>query len=361
MRLDELILSSKISYRIGRHLLFWLVCVWLFHIQNDERTLLYDGSSLPAFIFSVYAFLYYLSPFLKQKKFIRFGFGFLIICIITLLLSYLGSYLCFTIWSKGDIPDKKMGFLFEMGRWNQAMAIWMGVVAMGIKATKDSYTEQMETMALAKQKARNELQLEKANLYPEFILQALDNLQLKIKKGAPESPGLVMNLSDSLSYILYDSQNELVELDKELVMVNNIMAFKKMNWAERFTTQLTIIGNPKNKFIPPLALFKLIENLFEIITNEPESSGKVQISIKIENDSLTFTLTNIFESGQDKWESRLATFREQINKRHNESYEFIIAGQESRYSISFKLPLTVFLYPGENRMSPSIPNENVLA
>ena len=88
MFLSEIIFSNKALCRITRHLVFWLVYTIFFYLQSlvpEVITVLYHSNAfyvawvsvycfLPACIFSVYVFLYFLLPaYLQKKKFIQFS------------------------------------------------------------------------------------------------------------------------------------------------------------------------------------------------------------------------------------------------------------------------------------------------
>lgn len=373
MTIQNFIFSNKMSDRLARHLCFWFGYAWLFHFQNDNRTLLYLGSFLPACVLAVYLALIWLMPLLKQKRYIVFSMGGLVLFAVTLWLNYFTSSQFF-YWSyqlygffEKVVPDN---MIFGLALHNQTIAMSLGGIAIGIKATKDWYIEQKQTADLEKLKALNELKLEKANLYPKFIFQALNSLQRKLEEGADESPVVLMKLSDTLSYILYDSQVEFIELKKELAMVMVIIEFKKLNWAGKFTINHNISGDPSEKFIVPLTLFRLIENLFQIIENEEEGKegyeGLVEVQFKNEIglDYLFFQLMGVYscESDEvDSWKKMVDKIRGRLNGLYFGACEFNVANEECMYSISLKLRLTGSLRPAHNLLNPSKTNEDVLA
>jgi sensor histidine kinase YesM len=359
MTLNALILSDKTRERVIRHLLFLCAYSWLFHFQNDNRTLLYAACFLPACILAAYSFVYILLPFLKKKKYSRFVFGLLIIYLTTMLLAYAGSTVFF-IWWDGPVTGV---MIFGVALHNQIIAMCVGVVALGIKTTKNLYVRQKENLALQKQKVRNELRLEKANLYPEFILQALNSLQLKIMSGAAESPTLLLKLSDTLSYILYESQDDLIALDKELMMVKNIIEFKKISYASHCAIRFSVVGDLDNKCITPLTLFRLIENLFQMIGNE-EGPIEADIKISIEDEFLFFKLICVYsleKDGVDDWENLVIKVQTTINRVHQGACELKVAEDERAYSIFLTLGLSGPHNPTKRKLTHNQISDNVLA
>ena len=337
MTINDLIFSNRNRERVSRHVLFLLAYSWMFHFQNDNRTLLYAASFLPSCILAVYGVIYFLLPFVKKKKYGRFALGMCGLYLVTLMLDVFGSYLFFTDW---DWPvSNKM--IVGLAIHNHVIAMFMGGVALGIKATKNWYIRHQENLELEKQKVRRELSLERANLYPEFILQTLASLQVKIASGANESPAFLLKLSDTLSYILYDSQDDLIALEQELSMVRNIVDLKKMNCAGRPLIHLSVHGDCGNKYIAPLTLFRLTQSLLQIITNDDLS--EVNIKIDIEGDSLFFRLIGTYSFEQDMahyWQTLLTKIRKQLKGIYPDAYELKVAEDENAFSLSRRQGIT---------------------
>lgn len=340
MTINDLIFSNRNRERLSRHMLFLVGYSMVFHFQNDNRTFLYGACFLPPCILAVYGFIYFLLPILKKKKYGRFALGMLVLYLATLVLGVFGSYLFFTDWD-GPVSNK---MIVGLAIHNHVIAMFMGVVALGIKATKNWYNRHRENLELEKQKVRRELSLERANLYPEFILQALTSLQMKIANGANESPAFLLKLSDMMSYILYDSQDDQIALDKELSMVRNIVDFKKMNGAAISVTHLSVNGDCGNKYITPLTMFRLTQNLLQIMTNDEKVLTEVNIKIDIEDDSLFFRLIGTYSFEQDMvdyWQTLLTKIRNQLKGIYLDAYELKVAEDEHAFSLLLRQGITL--------------------
>jgi two-component system LytT family sensor kinase len=340
MTTRQLILSNNTSYRLLRHVLALWLYAFLFHISNNNRTLLYLACYLPACILSAYVFSYLLLPFLKLKKYIGFAVGFAVIFIITLLINYYTSLVFFANWGGNPFaPNMVLGLAF----FNQTNALCIGGIAMGMKATKNWYILQKENQIRERQKAINELKLEKANLYPEFILQTLNNIHTKIEVGAVESPSLIMKMSDILGYMLYESQNDFIALERELNMVKDFVDLRKMNWPVTFI-RLSITGHQENKYIVPLTMFRLLQNLFQTIDHQAKALEEVLIKINIKNESLFFRLTGIYSdepSDLENWKRTVTAMRCQLEGIYHEVVDLEVEEDEYVYSISLKVVLAI--------------------
>lgn len=333
MTIESIVLSNKLPDRLTRHLLFWVGYLVLFQFQNDNRTLLYVACYMPACIICVYGFGHILITLPKKKKYIEFALGAMVIFTITLIINYYTSKIFFANWG-GD--EFRQSMVFGLAVHNQVIAISLGGITMGIKATKNWYFKQRKNAALERTKYLNQIKLEKASLYPEIILQALRSLQVEIEKSSDESPALLVKLSDLLSYLLYDSQDERIELKREISMVKALIGFKKLQLDEKHALSFSELGNDENKFIVPLTLFKYFQDLMNITENNGKGLLESNVRIEIENESVYFEMTAIYLCGPEDllhWRSIIANTESQLEKVNYGASELKVDNEECMLSI----------------------------
>jgi two-component system LytT family sensor kinase len=333
----NLILSKEKKYVAFRHLLFWILYGTLFHIQNNNRTLLYLICFLPACVTIVYALLYAVLPLIQNKRYALAVSAGTMAYVTSLLLNFIGSYLFFQTW-EDEVPNRMIAGL---ALHNHILALCMGGVAFGLKAMKSWYLKQIENLALAKLKAQNELKLEKANLYPEFILQALTSLLDKVVKRTIDSPDLLLKLSDTLSYILYDSQVELIQLEKELIMVRNIVMFRAMQWSS-CNIQFVTGGISTDRYVAPLAVFRMVENIFRVVGVETEVPTDVDMRIGIEDEYLNVSVViqySLDRHDRPGFESIVRKMKKHIEDTYNHHGEAFEMGR-GQCSVSVTLPIS---------------------
>ena len=82
-----------------------------------------------------------------------------------------------------------------------------------------SRLQQRENERLAKQKLATELQLLKTSIHPRFLFHSLHTVQRYINNSPSQSSALILELSDLLSYVLYEKDENWVELEKELEII----------------------------------------------------------------------------------------------------------------------------------------------
>nr|WP_305050716.1 histidine kinase [Elizabethkingia bruuniana] len=86
---------------------------------------------------------------------------------------------------------------------------------------------QQQKMEVEIQNINMEKNFLKAQLNPHFLFNTLNNLySLAIKKDN-QTPEVILNLSEMMSYTLYESNTEKVSLDKELDFIKNYFELEK--------------------------------------------------------------------------------------------------------------------------------------
>ena len=301
MTKHDFIFSDKTSHRIARHLIFWFAFALIFSIQSfgdplagfitkDSvmHVLETDMCFLPFCILSAYIFSNFLFPvFLKKKKYAAFITGFLLVVALGVWIDYYAANLYFHLASVNTLTFGQKVMVDYNFVWS---AILGAGVVLGIKLAKNWYQQQNENLLLAKQKANTELKLLKARIHPDFLFKSLDDIYKKINSGSSTSPLMILKLSEVLSYLLYESDQELVALENELTSVNDFISISKLIMTDN-PVSIKIIGDTANEFIVPLLLLSVIQNTFAVLFMDEKARLKTAIAISVEDDLLTLMLS----------------------------------------------------------------------
>ena len=348
MTQHEFIFSNKLSHRITRHLIFWFVFGLIFAIQGFgdplggfitetalSRTLKLTLFNLPFCIISVYIFSSFLFPFLKKQKYASFIAGFVLMVALGVGINYFVSAWFFKLISVNNITFPQR--ILVSCTW-----VWLGIVPggliLGFKLAKHWYQQKNENLLLAKQKANTELKLLKARIHPDFLFKTLDDIYKKINSGSNKSPLLILKLSEMLSYLLYESDQELAPLEKELIAVNDFISISKLTEPVR-AVSLKIIGNQDNKLIPPLLLLTLIQNSFPVIFTYEKERIKTTIIISVEDNLLTLILSLQYLKKDDSYIDNFKAFLQSEQRRINllfpeNNYILELFNQENKVELS---------------------------
>ena len=151
---------------------------------------------------------------------------------------------------------------------------------------------QYASMLIAnREKAQNELSALKAQINPHFLFNNLNTIYALALKGDERTKDVILQLSDFLRYVLYDTTSEIIELEKEIEIIKTYVGLQR----ERINQDITqIILNVKGDFkgavISPLLLLPLAENCFK--HGIGKEKGVIQIDMEYDNNMLLFGTTN---------------------------------------------------------------------
>lgn len=161
---------------------------------------------------------------------------------------------------------------------------------------------QVYSKSLHVEKENSELQIQnvnmerdflKAQLNPHFLFNTLNNLYgLSIKKD-DKMPEIIVNLSDTMSYTLYESNAERVPLFKEVEFIRNYVELEKMRYSDskKIHVDLPSEHECNGKLIAPLLSFTLIENAFKYGLKSREG-GFLNLKVEINDNKVSFKIEN---------------------------------------------------------------------
>lgn len=87
-----------------------------------------------------------------------------------------------------------------------------------------------------------------------------------------------MQLSDFLRYVIRDTKNNLVELEKEIAYIQNYIDLQQSRLRDSVEVNFALDGQVAGQKVVPLILFSFIENAFKHGVN-PEEESKIDIKI----------------------------------------------------------------------------------
>lgn len=234
----------------------------------------------------------------------------------------------------------------------------------GIKLSKKWLQKQRENEALAQQKIASELQLLKIQINPRFLFHSLNTVKQHILINSPQSPKLILQVADLLSYILYESDQPYVALEKEIGIIKDYIALEENTVGGSLPINIKITGDTGGKNITPLILLSVVEAGFEYFLERAEQEFTLMLDIEIAETHLNLLLEytsfnhNFFEPFD--LNEKFSGTRRQLHNLYPGSYQFNIESIPGKVSILLKnLPVHMSSSPTEVLQTTSITYENV--
>lgn len=313
---------ARPTIRISLHLLFWAVLFVIKLYLTNVSFNVYKSFPLAAYLLLtlistiVLASFYYVAvygilPILHKRRY-AIGITYLLVALVcyTVLDSYLEILIINTCEGcKGILNHENAAYAayLERGLINIILTRLLGLgtpilllfalcIPFSIKMAIQSFRSNIRALELAKENLQLEFNFLKAQLNPHFLFNAMNNIYGLILSGDKEkSAGLVSRLSELLRYTLYDSNEDLMPIEKELKLISDYIELEKVRLNDtkvNFKWQL----DHNDYHIAPLLLMPLIDNAFKY--NNDEEGSYIDIFLDVLQGRFRFTIENGIGEGQ---------------------------------------------------------------
>lgn len=365
MQQHPFIFSDERKYRIRRHLAFWIFW-WIFQAflysfivakNNGEWAKRFQLSMVEslvylfAHIFLAYSLMYLVIPrfLLRQRYWLT------IIITALLFVATAGISVSLSIYILDPLRLTIFNGLFADTFRNSSVniflslmaglrgAITIGGIAAAIKLMKYWYLKEQRNMQLQKENMTSQLQLLKAQVHPHFLFNTLNNIYSYTQSNSPKAAQMVSGLSDLLRYMLYECNQPLAPLSKELQMVKDYINLEQIRYGNKLELHLELPDNTKGLYIAPLLLLPLIENCFKHGTSHMLEQPWINLQVSIREQQLTMKLINgkVNVTPEDKNHSGIGiqNVQQRLSLLYAGKHELTITNEEEVFIVKLKVKL----------------------
>jgi len=276
--------------RIFQHVLFWsmsfLILTNIFKVSAEIKRidLIYTAIfHVPVFLI-VYLNLRLLFPvFLEKGKYFLYG-------ISVLVLTALGAgfyIILFDSWI--DYIFSGYYFIAYYGFFDISLyfVIYIFVTSLLRLARGWFHLQEIE-----KEKTVAELKALKSQINPHFLFNSLNSIYSLARKNSSQVPEKVIQLSDLMRHIIYDSDVEFILLPKEIDMIRNYIELQNLRTPENEKIELEVTGEIEGKKVAPLIFLPFVENSFKHGLKSGAENPIVKMKIEVFENNLVFEIEN---------------------------------------------------------------------
>lgn len=337
------------------HASVWLVLcgfpVLMAFAGRTQQTLTWDFYVRFVIMLSSILVVFYLNYLLFVERFLfTKKMAFFILCNVVLIIGIIGL----VHFAMELLPEPanrherrehvsegmmRLGFFL----WNSMIYVFTIVVSVAFRATSSWHKVEAQRKELERSRTEAELQNLKSQLNPHFLFNTLNNIYSLIAFDTEKAQEAVHDLSRLLRYVMYDSSQPMVTLEKEMDFVRNYMELMRIRLPEHVRLETCIQLETPETLIAPLLCISLIENAFKhgVSNNKPSYIG---IDIRQENKEVICNILNSYypkNTDRDKSGSGigLSNLEKRLSLLYPGKYQFTY-GQEGDHYRSF-LSITV--------------------
>lgn len=299
-------IKNWFSKEAAIHLLLWVLYFVVIAYQKNRMSLRFGGPSHLQLVDFVFALNYFLVILLINYQLLtRFFYRkryaiFILLSVLAMAIAVLiEEFVLEQIFFPGSNRAKNFaGFLPNMLEIGPTIIFFVGFKLAWDNLKKQSALEQVE-----KEKTESQLQFLKSQLNPHFLFNNLNNLYSYAQENSPKTPEIIMQLSAIMRYMLYESRENLVPLEKELKYLGDFIKLQELQMEDRGKVEYTITGDVHAKRIAPMILIAFVENSFKHSLSSQADDIWIKIKVVIKGQALWFECTNTFaETGNSSGE-----------------------------------------------------------
>jgi two-component system LytT family sensor kinase len=210
-----------------------------------------------------------------------------------------------------------------------------------IKTLSEFNNNQQNKLIAEANRTATELNYLRKQTNPHFLFNALNSIYSLAYKKSDLVPDAIVTLSEMMRYMLYETDNKTVFLEKEINYIKNYIELQKLRLNNVENIYINIHGDTRNKYIEPLLLISFIENAFKYGTDY-KGVTYVTIKITITNSILDFWIENKIEDHIKDAEHSgigLTNIESRLNLLYPNTHQLTITETDNNYSVHLNLIL----------------------
>lgn len=201
--------------------------------------------------------------------------------------------------------------------------------------------KEKEAIQLERNNLETEIKFLKSQINPHFLFNSLHNIYALTIINSEQASNQVLKLSDILRYMLYDSNEETVALEREVEYLKNYLGLAQLKDKRGMDINFDVDVEAMNVHVAPLLFIPFVENAFKHSQIEDLQNGYIHIALKTAGHQLTFTVDNSKPKIPYKKDEvggvGLSNIKQRLKLLYPEKHTLDIEETEDRFKITLEL------------------------
>jgi LytS/YehU family sensor histidine kinase len=209
-----------------------------------------------------------------------------------------------------------------------------------LKFSMDWYEQNRTLQQVQVEKLQAEVNYLRSQVNPHFLFNALNNLYALTIKKSDQAPDIVLKLSELMEYMLYESDEAFVPLEKEIRYLGNYLELEKIRQGNQADIRLAVNGDIDRAMIPPFLILPLVENAFKHGISRAVRNAYLHIAISVEGGGIVVEIENNKLDFRDEDRSGgigLVNVRRRLELLYPGRHVLEIANGADTYHVTLKL------------------------
>ena len=211
------------------------------------------------------------------------------------------------------------------------------------KTIKDRFTADKLAREKENENLKTELSLLRSQVSPHFMFNVLNNMvALARKKSDLLEPSLI-KLSSLMRYMIYDTGDQRVSLEKEMDYLESYIDLQKMRFGTKVAVNVSLQAPGQSYEIEPMLLIPFVENAFKHGTGMIEAAH-IDISLHTENGVLYFSVRNKFNPASQEIKDAgsgigLVNVRRRLDLLYTGKHSLSINSDNNTFTVTLQIDL----------------------
>lgn len=336
----------KRSWQLFWHVLFWIsmISFFVFFVHNNTKMtmmqllvifVLFGCINIGLFYLNL---LFFIPRYLEKQKYKLYALALVVAIIVVGIDKYLLALLF-----KSYILIRDNGHLVTFTSYfisSCVTSIIFIFLSIALKFATDWFLNEQVQRDLENQRLTAELSFLKSQINPHFLFNSLNTIYSLAYQRSETTPEAVLKLSEIMRYMLYECNDNMVDLNKELQYVQNYIELQKIRFGNKAFVDYLINGDITNQRIVPLLLIAFVENAFKHgLANDPASP--ICIVIDVTDHQIDFRISNKKHTHNRDAAGGIGlhNVRRRLDLLYPDKYELIIRDEPDSYFCELKLLL----------------------
>jgi two-component system LytT family sensor kinase len=250
-----------------------------------------------------------------------------------------------------QMPPALPQFSTDLAAWPNSQ-FTMLLISLAVLGTSIAYfflkqwgrTELMRSQ-LAAQQLDTEIKFLKSQVNPHFLFNTLNNLfSMAQARGNDELADGISTLSGMMRYMIYESNEGSVPLQKEIEYLQHFIVLNKLRYADgEATVVFNYPANTDGCFVAPMLFIPFVENAFKhgVRIGQP---SEIDIAISLHEKQLHFTCSNasygfIKKMDDEKSGIGLENIRRRLALLYPGKHTLVIDDSNGHFNVNLEIDL----------------------
>lgn len=209
-----------------------------------------------------------------------------------------------------------------------------------IKIARQWFRSEQQREELKVANLNAELRFLKSQINPHFLFNCLNTIYSLAHKRSEETENAIVKLSTIMRYMIYESNEDKVPLQKELLYLQDYIDIQRLRLPEAIAVKYEVKGDPARLTIEPMLLIPFVENAFKHGVSYAEHSF-IDIDISIVRNEIIMEIRNsIFKQRvAEQGGIGLQNVLKRLELLYEDDHEISIVTHEDQFIVNLKMML----------------------